>query len=96
MTKNQATLCGWAAALGSAAFMPFVVHNNFRGDEDTLSFISMMIISILAASVAMISESKKEKVSLQYILAMAFLNFVGLGMAIYELLYDNSTKTEEC
>ena len=70
------------------------VAANFRAEEDAIIFISMMLISVAAAALTAIAESRKEKVNLGDIAGAAVLNFIGLGLATYTLLVDQERVTD--
>ncbi len=86
MKKNVAALCSCMAAIGSVVVVPLVVDRRIHADEDTVYFISMLLISVAAACLSMWLESKKDKASVQNIALAAILNFIGLGVVVYELL----------
>lgn len=86
MNKNVAALCSCAAAIGSVVVVPLVVDRRVNADESTVYFISMLLISVAAGCLSMWLESKKDKANVQNIAVAAILNFIGLGVVMYELL----------
>jgi len=88
MNKKAALVCACGAALGSIVIIPKIVSLNIHGDSDAITTLSMAIISFISAGLAMKLESKKEKPNLEHIVLATLLNFIGLGIGVYELLAD--------
>ncbi|MCE5233221.1 MAG: hypothetical protein ABFC67_00015 [Mizugakiibacter sp.] len=86
MKKNVAALCSCVVAIGSVIVVPLVVGRRFNADDDTVFFISMLLISVAAACLSMWRESKRDKANVQNIALAAIFNFIGLGIVMYELL----------
>ena len=95
MKKDVAALCSCAVAIGSVVAVPLVVGSRVNADEGTVFFISMLLISVAAACLSMWRESKRDKANVQNIALAAILNFIGLGVVLYELLtYTTSNDTQ--
>jgi len=94
MNKNVAALCSCAAAIGSVVVVPLVVDRRVDADEATVYFISMLLISVVAGCLSMWLESKKDKANVENIALAAILNFIGLGVVLYELLTYTPKKDE--
>jgi len=92
MNKNVAALASYVTAIGSVVVVPLVVDQRVNTDEGTTYFISMLLISVAAACLSMWLESKKDKANVQNIALAAILNFIGLGVVVYELLTYNPEK----
>ncbi len=69
--------------------IPEIVSARANADGDTQLFISMLITSLIAMCLGLYIESKREKPNIQVIGILAFLSFIGVGMAVYSLLIDD-------
>jgi hypothetical protein len=90
MKKSVAKVIGIMASLSCLIFIPEIVSAKANADADTQLFISMLVTSVLAMCLGLYIESKTDKPNIQVIGGLALLNFVGVGIAVYSMLIDES------
>jgi len=91
VNKKAAVACSCAAAIASVVVVPMLVSQSINGDEDAVTYLSIAIVSFMSAGVAMKVESMKETPGLQNIALAALMNFIGLGISVYEFLTFKET-----
>jgi hypothetical protein len=89
MNRTVAKIIGIIASLGCLTVIPEIVSVKANADEDTQLFIQMLVTSFLAMCLGLYIESKKGKPNIQVIASLALLNFVGVGIAVYNILIDD-------
>ena len=86
MNRNAAAFLSVVVSIGAVLLVPWALRRNFEIDGDALSNLSLAIVSFASGGGAMWLESKSEKPSLDIIGLAVVLNFIGLGVVVYELL----------
>lgn len=88
MKKTEAAAIAVIASLSCLIVIPAIVSTYANANTNTQLFISILVTSFLAMCLGLYAESKQEKPNLQAIAGLALLNFIGVGIAVYNMLID--------
>ena len=88
MKKTEAAVIAVTASLSCLILIPAIVSSSANANTNTQLFISTLVTSFLAMSLGLYAESKQDKPNLRAIAGLALLNFIGVGIAVYNMLID--------